>query len=62
MLVWRSPNQVGEYVVLKPTEQSHDLPWATADGRKLPPRVDLTETEVDPETAGGLGEGQGYTV
>jgi hypothetical protein len=76
VLAWRSPNQVGEYVVLKPTEQSHELPWATAEGeattyptadsRKLPPRVDRTETDyldlVDPETAGGLGEGQGYTV
>jgi hypothetical protein len=76
VLAWRSPNQVGEYVVLKPTAVSHDLPWATADGeattypaadsRKLPPRVDRTETDylglVDPETAGGLGEGQGYTV
>jgi hypothetical protein len=76
VLAWRSPNQVGEYVVLKPTEQSHALPWATAggeaisypdaDSRKLPPRVDRTETDylglVDPETAGGLGEGQGYTV
>jgi hypothetical protein len=76
VLAWRSPNQVGEYVVLKPTNVSHDLPWATAggeaitypaaDSRKLPPRVDRTETDylglVDPETAGGLGEGQGYTV
>jgi hypothetical protein len=76
VLAWRSPNQVGEYVVLKPTEQSHVLPWATADGaattyptadsRKLPPRVDRAETDylglVDLETAGGLGEGQRYTV
>jgi hypothetical protein len=76
VLAWRSPNQVGEYVVLKPTAVSHDLPWATAEGaaatyppadsRKLPPRVDMTETDylglVDPETAGGLGEEQGYTV
>ncbi len=76
VLAWRSPNQVGEYVVLKPTEQSHDLPWVTAggeaitypaaDSRKLPPRVDQTQTDylglVDPETAGGLGEGEAYGV
>lgn len=27
VLAWRSPNQVGEYVVLLPTETSHSLPW-----------------------------------
>jgi hypothetical protein len=27
VLAWRSPNQVGEYVVLRPTETSHFLPW-----------------------------------
>jgi hypothetical protein len=76
VLAWRSPNQVGEYVVLKPTEQSHALPWATAggeaisypdaDSRVLPQRVDRTETDylglVDPETSGGLGEGEAYGV
>jgi hypothetical protein len=76
VLAWRSPNQVGEYVVLKPTDQSHDLPWATAageavtypqaDSRVLPPRVDWTQTDylglVDPETSGGLGEGEAYGV
>jgi hypothetical protein len=76
VLAWRSPNQVGEYVVLKPTEQSHDLPWATAggeaisypaaDSRVLPLRIDQTETDylglVDPETSGGLGEGEAYGV
>lgn len=59
VLAWRSPNQTGEYVVLKPTADSHMLPWATnvndageretavyppADSRKLPPRVDFGET------------------
>lgn len=60
VLAWRSPNQVGEYVVLKPTKTSHSLPWMegvddegeretavypAADSRKLPPRVDFIETE-----------------
>jgi hypothetical protein len=76
VLVWRSPNQVGEYVVLKPTENSNALPWTAADGkavtypqadsRKLPPRLDFTDLAylglVDPETAGSLGEGQPYSV
>jgi len=59
VLAWRSPNQVGEYVVLKPTETSHSLPWTEsvddegeretavyppADSRQLPPRVDFVET------------------
>jgi hypothetical protein len=52
------------------------LPWTAvsddavlypaADSRKLPPRVDFTEPDylnlVDPATAGGLGEGEGYSV
>ncbi|MCC6604751.1 MAG: hypothetical protein IT327_16195 [Anaerolineae bacterium] len=59
VLAWRSPNQVGEYVILKPTVDSHVLPWTRgrdeageretavfppADSRKLPPRVDFVET------------------
>ena len=59
VLAWRSPNQVGEYVILKPTADSQALPWTTgrddageretavyppADSRKLPPRVDFVET------------------
>ncbi len=76
VLAWRSPNQVGEYVVLRPTPDSHTLPWARvegepitypqADSRQLPPRVDFTATDylglVDPATAGGLGEGETYNV
>ena len=58
VLAWRSPNQVGEYVVLKPTVDS-DIPgWATpegegisfpasgmavADSRRLPRRIDHTK-------------------
>ena len=76
VLAWRSPNQVGEYVVLKPTADSQALSWTqaggdakafpSADSRNLPPRVDFTDPEylglVDPETAGGLGEGGVYNV
>ena len=76
VLAWRSPNQVGEYVVLRPTADSQALPWTAvgdeaaiypeADSRKLPPRVDFTDPEylglVNPETAGGLGEGEAYSV
>jgi hypothetical protein len=76
VLAWRSPNQVGEYVVLKPAEDCRDLLWTVpagelvsypaADSRCLPPRVDRTTTRylglVDPATAGGLGEGEAYRV
>lgn len=76
VLAWRSPNQVGEYVVLRPTPDSHTLPWARvegeattypqADSSQLPLRVDFTATEylglVDQATAGGLGEGETYSV
>ena len=76
VLAWRSPNQVGEYVILQPTADSHPLPWPTAageaslyplaDSRQLPPRVDWTETAylglVDPQTAGNPGEGAAYSV
>lgn len=59
VLAWRSPNQVGEYVILRPTADSHTLSWTTsmndegeretavypaADSRNLPPRVDFVET------------------
>ncbi len=49
VLVWRSPNQVGEYVTLHPTPNSHRLQWDTIAGplptpkmksRLLPPRID----------------------
>src|SRR5207253_520262 len=31
ILCWRSPNQVGEYVVLKPTLGSYNLDWHTPE-------------------------------
>jgi hypothetical protein len=49
MLIWRSPNEAGEYVILRPSERSSDLPWQTVDGdvrypeadsRNLPTRAD----------------------
>ncbi len=75
VLAWRSPNQLGEYVILHPTEDSHELTWETADGpvsypqadsRKLMPRIDTVQVDylglVDEATAGGLGEGQPYSI
>ncbi len=75
VLAWRSPNQVGEYVLLKPTADSHVIEWSTtddavrfpqADSRKLPPRVDFTDPNylglVDPATTAGSGAGESYTV
>jgi len=70
VLAWRSPNQVGEYVILQPTPDSNIPTWANrngrtaqfpdADSRSLPPRIDHLEPDylnlVDPDTAGGLGE------
>jgi hypothetical protein len=49
VLLWRSPNQLGEYLVLKPTAGSHTIQWDTLAGvlsypqmqsRLLPPRID----------------------
>ena len=49
VLLWRSPNQVGEYVILRPTAKSHVIQWQTVfgnasfptmDSRDLPPRID----------------------
>jgi hypothetical protein len=75
VLAWRSPNQAGEYVILKPTMNSDDLAWQSLDGqitypkadsRKLMARIDTLQPDylnlVNPFTAGGLGEGQGYSV
>ncbi len=51
LLVWRSPNQLGEYVVLQPTAGSHTIAWDVPGGhqlsypkmnsRLLPPRIDI---------------------
>ena len=76
VLAWRSPNQAGEYILLKPTTQSDPLTWHTQEGevsypsgdsRKLITRTDLMpeinyQNLVDPATAGGLGEGHDYGI
>lgn len=75
MLCWRSPNQAGEYIVLKPTLGSRVLAWETvegevtfppADSRNLFPRTDTMPREylglIDQATAGGLGKGKPYSV
>jgi hypothetical protein len=52
VMAWRSPNQSGEYVVLKPTIGSYNLDWKTPEGvvryppgdsRRLPPRKDKVQ-------------------
>jgi hypothetical protein len=53
ILVWRSPNQLGEYVVLEPTANGHTIEWETGNSvtggklshpkmqsRLLPDRID----------------------
>ncbi|MCA9875453.1 MAG: hypothetical protein KC441_17400, partial [Anaerolineales bacterium] len=49
-LAWRSPNQLGEYVLLTPTRNCYTIPWQISstvitwprmDSRKLPARIDL---------------------
>ncbi|MDT8307561.1 MAG: hypothetical protein RRC07_16630, partial [Anaerolineae bacterium] len=76
VLAWRSPNQAGEYVVLRPTVDSAIPAWKTVDekdetfpagdSRRLPARIDRVDTDylnlVAPATAGGLGEGEVYSV
>ena len=60
LLLWRSPNQLGEYIVLEPTAGSHELAWPVVDGcitwpaadsALLPPRIDqvqMTYGEIPP--------------
>jgi hypothetical protein len=35
LLVWRSPNQLGEYVLLEPTDTSHTIAWDVSGSRQL---------------------------
>ena len=64
-MCWRSPNQVGEYVVLKPAATSEHLTdTPPADSRKLPPRIDTLQIDylnlID-ET-GIVGANQPYNI
>lgn len=34
ILLWRSPNQLGEYAILKPSKECDEIPWVLADGRR----------------------------
>ena len=75
VLAWRSPNQVGEYVILRPIPNSAELAWIDgvgketkypkADSRKLPARTDMTAVPylglVDANKL-EIGKEQGYTV
>ena len=55
VLAWRSPNNVGEYIVLEPSEASQPILWHTpegdtlvdpqADSRTLPVRIDVSRHE-----------------
>ncbi len=76
VLTWRSPNQLGEYVLLDPTPASRIPDWHTAEGeavtfvpgdsRKLPPRVDTLNPDylglVDHSTGEALGSGEPYSL
>ena len=75
MLCWRSPNQAGEYIVLKPTLGSRVLAWETVDGevtfppgdsRTLFARTDTVDRAylglIDPNSATGLGKGKPYSI
>ncbi len=71
ILVWRSPNQQGEYVVLRPTENSQeiawDLPegsplcWPLMDSRDLPPRIDAAPQAYTPFDGEDVSAITGYT-
>ena len=74
VLAWRSPNLLGEYAIFKPSADTPELEFETtggkisypkADSRKLPPRIDhlpAIQSQIDPDSAGGVGEGQPYSV
>jgi hypothetical protein len=68
VLVWRSPNQPGEYLVARPTVRSHEIKWAVPgghlsyapmDSRQLPPRIDTCQYcygDLEADTAHSNGE------
>ncbi|MGB0383209.1 MAG: helix-hairpin-helix domain-containing protein, partial [Ardenticatenaceae bacterium] len=76
ILAWRSPNQLGEYAVLRPTVDSPDLALETIeedspilypelDSRDLPERTDFRppiESQIKEESASDIGQGEDYSV
>lgn len=65
VLVWRSPNQLGEYVVLQPTANSHVIEWDTPGGklsypkmksRLLPNRIDSCNYQYGQLTEAGKAQ------
>ncbi len=68
ILLWRSPNQVGEYVLLRPTAASQPIAWETVaapllfpalDSHRLPPRIDMVAHQYGTLTATGNGRDSG---
>ncbi len=76
VLAWRSPNQLGEFILLTPTASSSIPEWQTAtgetvtfvpgDSRQLPPRVDTLSPKylglVDQGSGEALGKGETYSL
>ena len=73
LLLWRSPNQLGEYILLQPTERSHTIAWETAFGslsyplmesRLLPPRIDSVRYQYGSlaKTGDQSTQATGYTI
>jgi hypothetical protein len=77
ILAWRSPNNTGEYVTLRPTQDSQPMLWHTpsgetvmypeGDSRKLTARIDQTVGQTQylnlaqDPQEGELGQGKAYT-
>lgn len=72
VLLWRSPNQVGEYLLLRPTATSDEIVWQvsngesilwpTLDSRKLPTRIDEAGYEYGQLEGTATGPEESYTV
>lgn len=61
ILAWRSPNQLGEYVLFRPTSDSHEIgSWPKLDSRKLPKRIDRAGTQYNGQVADEAPVGQGH--
>lgn len=47
VLIWRSPNQLGEYMVFAPKEDIAWAQWPELDSRQLPTRIDQRSTRYE---------------